>query len=305
MADTYTDQFYILDPANPPSVGTTLSVFIYDLVDQNEDGDIDRRNDDSVNGSDVTRSWPGDTVTVELADGSTITYTGTTFYLADGSRVFTPTDGQLLTEAEFDDSTFVSGQGPLDVGDLGPVCFTAGAMIETIDGPRPIEDIREGDMVLTADHGFQPVHWIDKSTAVGKDKFAPVRVCKGALENQEDLIVSQEHRMVISGWRAELFYGCDEVFVAAKHLVNGDTIHLAPCEEVTYFHLMFARHEVIYAEGIPTESFFVGGHVGENTRGAQSELCALFPDVMDAAHKRAMVTARRSLKQYEATVLTC
>ncbi len=304
MANTYTDQFYIIDPANPPASGTTLSVFIYELVDQNEDDDVDRRNGDSVNGSDVTRSWPGDTVTVDLPNGTSITYTGTTFYLADGSRVFTPTDGQRLKEGTFDDSSYVTDLGPLDVGELGPVCFTAGAMIETIDGPRPIEDIRKGDMVLTADRGFQAVHWIDTSTAVGRDKFAPVRICKGALDNEQDLIVSQEHRMVISGWRAELFYGCDEVFVAAKHLVNGDTIYVAPCEEVTYFHLMFERHEVIYAEGIPTESFFVGGHVGENTRGAQSELCALFPDIMEEAHKRAMVTARRTLRKYEATVLT-
>ena len=35
MPTTYTDQFFDMDPANPPAAGTTLTVQVYDLVDQN------------------------------------------------------------------------------------------------------------------------------------------------------------------------------------------------------------------------------------------------------------------------------
>ena len=86
MPTTYTDQFFDMDPANPPGRGTTLTVQNYNLVDNNDDGDIDRFNTDTVDGVDVTASYPGDTVTIRLPDGSFVTYTGITFYLADGRQ---------------------------------------------------------------------------------------------------------------------------------------------------------------------------------------------------------------------------
>jgi hypothetical protein len=63
MPTTYNDQFYVIDPYAPPPVGTTLVAQRFDLVDQNDDGDVDRFNGDSIDGSDIRSSYPGDTVT--------------------------------------------------------------------------------------------------------------------------------------------------------------------------------------------------------------------------------------------------
>jgi hypothetical protein len=79
-------------------------------VDQNDDGDVDRFNGDSIDGSDIQSSYPGDTVTVTLATG-TVTHTGITFYLADGREVFTPTDGSILQTGTLAGTSAVSGTG--------------------------------------------------------------------------------------------------------------------------------------------------------------------------------------------------
>ena len=294
MPTTYNDQFYTFDPANPPPAGASVNFVRYDLVDQNDDGDIDRFNADSVNGSDVVNSWPGDTVTVNVAGSGNVTYTGITFYLANGDRVFTPTDGQVLQNGTFVSSTFVNSQGPLPVGDLGPVCFTPGTLIETPGGRVAIETLAPGDLVLTRDGGPQPLRDIFFARFEARGRHAPVRFAPGALGNDGVLEVSQQHRMLLTGWRAELLFGEEEVLAPARHLLNGDTIRLRETGMVTYIHLLFDRHEIVTAGGIPSESYYPG-HPG--ALAAAREARAFFPEAGSAPG-----AARRVLRAHEASL---
>jgi hypothetical protein len=263
---SYRDQFYLFDPANPPPAGTAVTFTRLTLIDQNDDGDVDRFNNDSVNGSDVVNSYPGDTVTIRV-NGVDIRYRGITFYLANGQRVFTPTDGQVLQDGIFVRSTFVQGQGPLNVpGQLGPTCFTPGVLILTRGGERPVEDLRPGDLVVTRDRGPQPVLWAGGQEIDGAADFAPVLIRAGAMGNRRDLLVSPQHRMLIRGWRAELFAGLPEAMVAAVHLVNGRTVVRAPRPRVTYLHFMLERHEIVFAEGAETESLDPAGEAAAADR---------------------------------------
>lgn len=303
MPTSYVDQFYLMDPASPPSVGTLLTPVSYTLIDQNNDGDIDRFDNDSINGIDVTSSWPGDTITVNLTGGGSVTYTGTTFYMANGDRYFTPNDGQVLQSANFANSSYVTGQGPLDVGDLGPPCFVAGTMIDTPDGPRPVEELGVGDFVLTLDHGPQAIRWTGRRVVKGQGNFAPIRFAPHALGNKVELLVSPQHRILIGGWRAELLFGEDEVLVAAKHLVNGDLIHALPMREVSYHHLLFDEHEVIFSNGIPSESFHPGGSILDGDAALRAELCALFPELSEMGSGWERQCARHVIKAKEARVL--
>lgn len=303
MPTSYVDQFYLMDPANPPSVGTLLTPVSYTLIDQNNDGDIDRFDNDSINGIDVTSAWPGDTVTVNLTGGGSVTYTGTTFYMANGDRYFTPNDGQVLQSANFANSNYVTGQGPLDVGDLGQPCFVAGTMIDTPDGPRPVEELGVGDLVLTLDHGPQVISWTGRRVVKGQDNFAPIRFAPNALGNKVELLVSPQHRILIGGWRAELLFGEDEVLVAAKHLVNGDLIHVSPMREVSYHHILFDEHEVVFSNGIPSESFHPGGTILDGDAALRAELCALFPELSEMGSEWDRQCARHVIKAMEARVL--
>jgi Hint domain len=300
MPTTYTDQFFVMDPGNPPAVGTNLTVQNYDFVDTDDNGFIQPNVGDTANGAEVTSVWVDDTITV-IMNGSTVTITGVTFYLDGQPAIFTPTDGTVLSDATFQSSTYVVSSTQIDVGDFGPPCFTPGTMIETDRGARAIEALQPGDLVLTRDNGCQPVLWISSRTVPARGRFAPVVFAPGALGNPVALAVSPQHRMLITGWQAELFFGEEEVLVPAKHLVNGDTIRQIEAPEVTYIHLLFVDHEIVMAGGVPSESYFLGHALREDRNGARAELRALFPELEGVAST--LMPARQIVRRYEGELL--
>ncbi|WP_298858783.1 Hint domain-containing protein [uncultured Sulfitobacter sp.] len=132
--------------------------------------------------------------------------------------------------------------------------FVRGAKVETQNGSKAIEDIAAGDLVLTLDNGAQPVRFVQRQTVEACEQFSPVLFEAGSIGNSNEVLVSPEHRMLIADWRAELLMGCDEVLVAAKHLVNGKDVRTVVGGAVDYIHLLFAAHQIIFVNGCATES---------------------------------------------------
>ena len=289
MPTTYTDQFWIIDPFSPPPVGTLLVVSNFTIVDDNDDTLIDGPSNDTIDGVDVTQSYPGDTVTVNLPGGGTITFTGTTFYLADGRQVFTPTDGGVLFDATLVSTTFVSTEGPLDVGDLGPPCFLHGTRIATPMGETLVETLKPGDHLLRADGGISTLvrpltGHLSGRTLRKCPKLFPVRIRAGALGAglpRRDLWVTRQHRMLVQGPIVARMFGVPEVLVAAIKLtalpgISVDTSY----KKVSYTHLLLPEHEVILAEGAPTESLLPGPvALQAMTPQQRRDLEALFPQI--------------------------
>ena len=60
MPTSYSDQFFVIDPYSPPPAGTAMNFVNYTLIDQDDDLDFEAAGGDTVNGSDITNSWPGD-----------------------------------------------------------------------------------------------------------------------------------------------------------------------------------------------------------------------------------------------------
>jgi Ca2+-binding RTX toxin-like protein len=203
----------------------------------------------------------------------------------------------------------IQNGGTAVAGDLlnqentGVVCFTRGSRILTAEGEKAIEDLAAGDLVLTMDHGYQPIRWIGSSIVEGKGRFAPIVIEAGTLGNSRTLRVSPQHRMLLSGWQAELLFDEPEVLVAAKLLVNDHTIRAEEAAEVEYFHMLFDAHEIVYAEGAPSESFHPG-HVGWGAlaEAAREEILSLFPQLEDMDFTAYGPSARRSLTAPEARV---
>lgn len=181
-------------------------------------------------------------------------------------------------------------------------CFAEGARIRTPTGECPIEALAVGDLVMTHDHGPQPIRWIGRTKTVGKGNHAPVRIAAGALGNRRALRVSPQHRMLIADGAAELQFGEAEVLVAAKHLVGQAGITQDPCGEVSYFHILLDRHELVMAEGLWAESFFPGDMLEKGDPEARQEILALFPDLAQAG-STLFRAARRVLKSGEAAAL--
>ena len=234
----------------------------------------------------------GDTLDLGFdADMSTLNITSTTVN-ADGNTSYAGTvtmdDGTLLAFSEIENI----------------ICFTPGTRIATPKGARDIASLKVGDLVVTRDHGLQPIRWIQQRTVPAMDRFAPIRIRPGVVTGQDrDLLVSPQHRMMFQGYRAELLFGESEVLVAAKHLVDGIHVTQDAGGTVTYIHMMFDEHEVVYAEGAATESFHPGD-VGLTAISdpAREELFTLFPDLRTNANGYGQ-TARRCLKRHECDLL--
>lgn len=303
MPTTYSDQFLVMDPGNPPSRNTVLTPQRFDFIDSNDDGFIGTGAGDTFDGLTITSVWVGDTITVRWGgSGPFVQVTGVTFYTAGGPAVFTPTDGTILQGATFIRSTFVNTSTQVQVGAFGPPCFVAGTRIAVPGGWRAVEDLRPGDLVETRDRGPRPLAWTGERTVGGLGRFAPVRVAAGALGNARALCISPQHRLLLGGWRVEMLFGADEVLAAAVHLVDGAAIARAPRDRVRYVHLMFDRHEIVLSEGIPTESFHPGDHVLAGDTALRAELCALFPELAAARGRAGWRTARPVLRAHEAAV---
>ncbi len=171
---------------------------------------------------------------------------------------------------------------PLSPGDSGAPCFAAGTLVDTPDGPRRVESLGPGDLVLTQDDGACIIRWAGGRTVSGRGRFAPVRIRSGALGAERDIYVSPQHRLLVAGWQAQLLFGEDEVLVAAKSMVNDTTITSAPCDLVHYVHLFFDRHQLVSTSGLISESFFPGAQgLSSLDREAADELFALFPELLD------------------------
>ncbi|RFP85746.1 hypothetical protein DZK27_15945 [Rhodobacteraceae bacterium 63075] len=182
------------------------------------------------------------------------------------------------------------------------VCFASGTLIETPCGPQAIETLRMGDLVNTMDEGPQRIRWIGGTQTAGVGANAPVRIQRGAIGNVRNLWVSQNHRVLITGARAELLFGEAQVLVAAKHLVNDDTIRITPCETIEYWHFMFDQHQVVFAEASPVESLFPGQQSLEAvTPLERDEIVALFPEIEQQVCDYEL--SRYTLKRFEAQAL--
>lgn len=183
------------------------------------------------------------------------------------------------------------------------LCFVAGTLIHTAHGLVPVQTLEPGDLVLTADHGFRPLRWIARRRVSGHGAAAPVLITAGTLGNSRDLLLSQQHRIMLSGWRAEMLFGAPETLAAAVHLVNGTTIRLTPQDSVDYVHILFDTHELVFSEGIVTESYHPNAYgLSILTDETRAELIALFPE-LEQNPMAFGTTARPCLRAWETKAL--
>ena len=134
-----------------------------------------------------------------------------------------------------------------------------------------------------------------------KGRLAPVLFRKGALGNTRDLMVSPHHRMLLQDWRMELLFAENEVLVSADRLVNDHSILRVRGGRVTYVHILFDSHEIVFAEGIPSESFHPAARGMDSlSRATREELLTLYPEL---ARPDSMIAARRELTLNEVSML--
>lgn len=257
-------------------------------------------NDSTVGGGELTithiNGQPvavGDSVT--LPSGEVIELTEDGFVLASandeaGENVFT------YTVADADGNSDIAF-----VTITTTPCFTAGTLIQTPTGRRPVDVLKAGDLVLTLDSGPKPLLWVGRTIRAACGASAPVEIAAGVLGARKATRVSPQHRLLIRDRLATVLFGADEFLVQAQHLVDGRTIRMQDTGgTVSYFHLLFDRHEIICGDGVLSESF----HPGPQTKDSFDPfLRRSLKRVLQRHNIREMRAARPSLKRHEATIL--
>lgn len=145
-------------------------------------------------------------------------------------------------------------------GSGGVRCFTRGTLILTTEGEVVVERLAVGTAIVTAS-GPKPVKWIGRQTlrrppsATWHPRLLPVRISQFAIDDCtpcRDVVLSQDHSLFVDG-----------ALIPARHLVNGHSIRFderaLELQALEYFHVELDAHEVIYADGLPVESFLYSG----------------------------------------------
>lgn len=240
----------------------------------------------------------GDTVTLTTGQDVTLNADGTLTLVGDGN------DEDFTFTYRVEDS--LTGENDTGMVTVGAVpCFVAGTLIELADGRlAPVERLTPGEMVLTHDNGAQPLRWIGRRTVPATGRFAPIEIAANTFGAHDRLILSPQHRVLIRDALADLLFGEAEVLVAAKDLVNDRSVRRIEGGEVEYVHILFDEHQVVYSQGLATESFLPGPQVTDSLdRDVVDEICALFPELNPETGQGYSPAARRTLRSYEAQLL--
>jgi hypothetical protein len=131
-------------------------------------------------------------------------------------------------------------------------CYARGTLISTTRGEVAVEKLRVGDMLHTANGGSSAVVWlghrhVDCNRQLDKEEAYPIRVSKDAFGPglpKRDLWLSPKHAVFVNG-----------ALVPIQCLINGTTITQDIKPRVSYYHIELTEHNVIFAEGMPAESF--------------------------------------------------
>ena len=121
-----------------------------------------------------------------------------------------------------------------------------------------MEDLVVGDLVMTVlgeagiGEMWAPIIWIGQRHVTcdrhpRPKQVWPVRVTAGAFgpgRPHTDLFLSPDHAVYVN-----------EVLIPVRHLINDSTIAQVPLDRVAYYHIELPQHDVVLAQGLPTESF--------------------------------------------------
>ncbi|MEM8576654.1 MAG: Hint domain-containing protein [Pseudomonadota bacterium] len=296
--------------AKPTLVEVSDDDLIFDEVDGSQTlaGDIDLDGEAFAAGTSINTAYD----LIDTASGHRVT----SFHFGGDGYQQGAVDGLVSTEPLLGGESYTFNQERTSHQQANQyddyfACFADDTLIDTPYGPRPVETLHVGDLVITRDAGPQPVRLVLRRSLSAEELAAapalvPIKITGGALGPgvpDGDLWVSPQHRMMVNSRIAERMFGRAEALVAAHRLVGLPGIAPDPSRRtVTYVHLVLDAHHVIRAEGAWSETFLPGPMgLAALDAGARAEIQALFPDLSAGPLRpaRPIPTGRRQSRLIE------
>ncbi|MDA8251149.1 MAG: Hint domain-containing protein, partial [Rhodospirillales bacterium] len=177
---------------------------------------------------------------------------------SSGSTFANPNIKRDVNGSSYDQNTALTANyGQWSVESASTACFASGTRIATEAGEIPVESLAVGDIVLARGLGLTPVVWLGHRTVDCRrhprpHDVWPIRIRAGAFARgapRRDLVLSPDHAVFVRG-----------VLIPVRYLVNGATIVQEPREEITYWHVELAQHDLLLAEELACESYLDTGN---------------------------------------------
>lgn len=161
--------------------------------------------------------------------------------------------------------------------------FTRATLMTTDRGVVAVGDLWPGDRIRTVDNGFRTLLWKGRTTlvptATGQDPAMArlIRIPADALgiaRPMPDLVLGPHARIVHRAGAIRRLTGQDAALIPVRDLIDGVTVvDLTPAAPVDLFHLGFAGHERLVANGVEVESWHPGP---VHNLGLRADMLALF-----------------------------
>jgi hypothetical protein len=225
-----------------------------------------------ASGQTITGFSLGDTLVLDgfaATSDSYVTGVGLELSNATGSVTL-----DLVGNFTTSDFSVVDPPGNTTIAIANPLpCFVSGTQILTPHGPRIVEALAPGDLVIRHDGTAVPIIWhgkrrIDTSSHAAPERVWPVLIQADAIAAGvpcRNLLLSPDHALFLDG-----------CLIPAKTLLNGSSIRRLRRRFVTYHHLELAEHAAIYAEQCLTESYLDTGNRSCFIGGAAISLHPVF-----------------------------
>ena len=163
----------------------------------------------------------------------------------------------LSVAGSYAPNDFIVQSDGLGGSEVELACFAAGTRILTPNGTVVVEALSPGDRVITMAGECLPIRWIGRRKVDCRRHpypraVWPVRIKAHAFGPgcpERDLFLSPDHAIYHDG-----------VLIPVKYLLNGATLRQMRTARVDYFHLELSRHDVVLAEGLPSETFLDFGN---------------------------------------------
>jgi len=241
-------------------------------------GSFTMTNIDLQNAGYETPPTGGDADVVKITGAGKPATLGTAFYQGSGGTyrpIILGSDGKYYILSNSPIPAFPLNNGTLDAVDF-TYCYLKDTLILTPEGKKKIQELNINDEILNHDQKSIKIKWIGKQIInpvfAKLNKELPIKISANAIDiniPERDLFLSPDHSIFLEG-----------LMINAKALVNGHTIYQVSewKDDVEYYHIMTENHEIIYSEGVPSETLHLNDEIQLNKFINAYELKEAFPN---------------------------